>query len=102
MLSDKLAAMAYHEKPLPDDLCQIERMQYIMLRRVYAGYRSGEIDREEAQLVKEYIMHYTLIPYREKRSLLTYAFGLFCMDAGGGDREALRYTRELVRILKKL
>ena len=44
-----LKKAAYHGRPIPDGLSETERLQYIAARRIYAGYKSGEIDRTEAE-----------------------------------------------------
>lgn len=44
-----LKKAAYHGRPIPDGLSETERLQCIDARRIYAGYRSGEIDRTEAE-----------------------------------------------------
>ena len=49
MTFDELKQHAYHNCPIPADLNETERLQYIAARRIYAGYKSGEIDRTEAE-----------------------------------------------------
>ena len=49
MTFEELKKRAYHDHPIPDGLNKTERLQYIAARRIYAGYKSGEIDRTEAE-----------------------------------------------------
>ena len=87
MLTDHQIKAAYRGDAIPASLTGLDRVQFICLRRVYAGYKTGEIGREEAEKMKGYIMRYEALPHKEKESVLNYCFALLCADAeaiGGG------------------
>ncbi|HIY52956.1 MAG TPA: hypothetical protein H9832_03280 [Candidatus Agathobaculum merdavium] len=80
-----LKKAAYHGRPIPDGLSETERLQCIDARRIYAGYRSGEIDRTEAEPMLGKVQEYPRLIAVDKRALLRYVFALLCEDAGYGD-----------------
>ena len=84
MTFEELKKRAYHDHPIPDGLNKTERLQYIAARRIYAGYKSGEIDRTEAEPMLGKVQDYPRLMAAEKRALLRYLFALLCEDAGCG------------------
>lgn len=95
-----LKKAAYHGRPIPAGLSETERLQYIAARRIYAGYRSGEIDRTEAEPMLGKVQEYPRLMAVDKRALLRYVFALLCEDAGYGDREALDCSKLVARAMK--
>lgn len=95
-----LKKAAYHGRPIPDGLSETERLQYIVVRRIYAGYKSGEIDRTEAESILGKTQEYKRLMATDKRALLRYIFALLCEDAGYGDREALDCSKLVARAMK--
>ena len=93
-----LKKAAYHGRPIPAGLSETERLQYIAARRIYAGYRSGEIDRTEAEPMLGKVQEYPCLVAADKRALLRYIFALLCEDAGYGDREALENSKFVARM----
>ena len=65
-----LKKAAYHGRPIPAGLSETERLQYIAARRIYAGYRSGEIDRTEAEPMLGKVQEYPRLMAVDKRALL--------------------------------
>ena len=100
MTFEELKKRAYHNRPIPADLNETERLQYIAARRIYAGYRSGEIDRTEAEPMLGKVQEYPRLMAADKRALLRYIFALLCEDAGYGDREALGCSKLVARAMK--
>ena len=95
-----LKKAAYHGRPIPDGLSETERLQYIVVRRIYAGYKSGEIDRTEAEPILGKVQEYKRLMATDKRALLRYIFALLCEDAGYCDREALDCSKLVARAMK--
>lgn len=95
-----LKKAAYHGRPIPDGLSETERLQYIVVRRIYAGYKSGEIDRTETEPILGKVQEYKRLMATDKRELLRYIFALLCEDAGYGDREALDCSKLVARAMK--
>ncbi len=89
MTFEELKKRAYHSHPIPDGLTDTEHLQFIIARRVYSGYRCGEIDQTEAKPIIGFIERYPHLLSKEKRALLQYAFALLCEDAGKGVPGAL-------------
>lgn len=98
MTFDELKKHAYHNRPIPADLNETERLQYIAARRIYAGYKSGEIDRTEAEPMLGKVQEYPRLNAADKRALLRYVFAFLCEDAGYGDREALENSKFVARM----
>ena len=98
MTFDELKKHAYHNRPIPADLNETERLQYIAARRIYAGYKSGEIDRTEAEPILGKVQEYPRLNVADKRALLRYVFAFLCEDAGYGDREALENSKFVARM----
>lgn len=96
----ELKKAAYHGRPIPDGLSETERLQYIVVRRIYAGYKSREIDRTEAEPMLGKVQEYKRLMATYKRALLRYIFALLCEDAGYGDREALDCSKLVARAMK--
>ena len=84
MTFDELKKRACYNRPEPDGLTDHERLQFIIARRVYAGFRYGEISREEGKTVLEFAEKYTRLPAKERLALLRYGFALLHDDAGRG------------------
>ena len=82
MTFEELKKRAYHDHPIPDGLNKTERLQYIAARRIYAGYKSGEIDRTEAEPMLGKVQEYPRLMAAEKRALLRYLFALQMLMCG--------------------
>ena len=98
MTFEELKKRAYHDHPIPDGLNKTERLQYIAARRIYAGYKSGEIDRTEAEPMLGKVQEYPRLMAAEKRALLRYLFALLCEDAGCGMQSALDDSKFVARV----
>ena len=98
MTFDELKKHAYHSHAIPDGLSETERLQYIAARRIYAGYKSGEIDRTEAEPMLGKVQEYPRLNAADKRALLRYVFAFLCEDAGYGAREALENSKFIARM----
>ncbi len=98
MTFDEMKKSAYRGAAVPDGMTENERFQFVAARRVYAGFRSGEIDRTEAEPMIAFTRDYSHLQIREKRSLLQYIFALLCADAGNGDSEALTLSKFVARL----
>ena len=88
----ELKAAAYRARPVPDGLTDTERVQYLLLRRVYAGFQTGEIHRTEAEPMVGVAEQYANLRIKEKRALLRYLGAFLEQDAAQGDPEAQRHT----------
>lgn len=94
----ELKKRAYHNRPIPDGLTDIERLQFIISRRVYSGYRCGEIDQSEAHPMMEFIGRYPSLKAKEQSAILRYAHALLSDDAGKGVPGALDDVRFVAEV----
>ncbi len=87
-MDKNLQAAAYRGEPIPCDLSDAERVQYILLRRTYLGFKSGELTQAQGEKLKADILQYDQLPKNQKAALLDDFIGKLYADHESGDVEA--------------
>lgn len=75
---------AFRGLPAPARLTGQDRAAYLVQRRLYWGYRTGEISRDEAERVTSFVHRFDSLPQAERLVLCIYGAALLRADCASG------------------